>query len=51
MKKQQLTNDAIYYWSVSILRKLRNMGLITSTEYERIRNISAEHYGTKIYVS
>ena len=49
MNSQELTNDAAFYWSVCILRRLRDMGLLTQKEYEKIRDISAEHYDTKIY--
>ena len=49
MNNEQMTKDAAFYWSVSILRRLRNMGLLTQKEYEKIKSISAEHYGTKIY--
>lgn len=48
MNQEQMTNDASFYWSVCILRRLRDMGLLTQKEYEKIRNISAEHYGTSL---
>jgi hypothetical protein len=46
---EQLQKDATFYWSVCVLRRLRDMGLLSQKEYEKIKNISAEHYGTKIY--
>ncbi|MDD4493879.1 MAG: hypothetical protein PHV32_05970 [Eubacteriales bacterium] len=46
--RNQLNNDSAFYWSVCILRRLRDMGLLTQAEYEKIRDISAEHYGTKL---
>ena len=49
MNSDQMTKDAAFYWSVCILRRLRDMGLITQKEYEKIKDISAEHYGTKLY--
>ena len=49
MNSQELTNDAAFYWSVCILRRLRDMELLTQKEYEKIKSISAEHYDTKIY--
>ena len=49
MNSQELTNDTAFYWSVCVLRRLRDMGMLTQKEYEKIKNISAEHYGTKIY--
>jgi hypothetical protein len=45
---EQFEKDAAFYWSVCILRRLRDMGLLTATEYEKIRDISAKHYGTKL---
>lgn len=51
MNTQQLNNDAAFYWSVCILRRLRDMGLLTEAEYEKIRDISAKHYDTKLLVS
>jgi len=51
MNNEQKTSDAVFYWSVCILRRLRDMGLLSREEYEKIRDISAEHYGTKIYMS
>lgn len=50
-ENSQLTGDAAFYWSVSILRSLRAMGLITQAEYERIRGISAKYYNTKLLVN
>jgi len=51
MNREKLSNEAAYYWSVCILRRLRDMGVITAAEYEKIRAINAEYYGTKIHVS
>ena len=48
MMSEQLKNDAAFYWSVCILRRLRDMGLLNQKEYEKIKNISAEYYGTKL---
>jgi len=45
---EQLQKDATFYWSVCILRRLRDMGLLSQAEYEKIRDISAEYYGTKL---
>ncbi len=47
--KDQLYNESAFYWSVCILRHLRDMGLLDQKEYEKIRNISANHYDTQIY--
>ena len=47
--RNQLNNDSAFYWSVCILRRLRDMGLLSQKEYETICNISAKHYGTQIY--
>lgn len=49
--KNQLNNDSAFYWSVCVLQRLRDMGLLTQKEYETIKSISANHYGTSIYVS
>jgi hypothetical protein len=46
--QQQLQNDIAYYWGVCILKKLRDNGLISETEYRRICDISAGHYGTDL---
>ena len=51
MNSQNLSNEAVYYWGVCILRRLRDMGLISDAEYAKIRAINAEYYGTKIHVS
>ena len=51
MNNKQMTNDASFYWGICILRRLRDRGLLTDGEYEIIRNINANYYGTKIYVS
>jgi hypothetical protein len=45
---EQFEKDAVFYWSVCILRRLRDIGLLTDAEYEKIRDISAKHYGTKL---
>lgn len=47
--KNQLNNDSAFYWSVCVLRWLRDMGLLTQKEYETIKGLSAKHYGTKVY--
>lgn len=49
--KNQLYNDSAFYWSVCILRRLRDMELLSQKEYEKARNISAKHYDTNIFVS
>ena len=46
----QLEKDANFYWSVCVLHRLRDMGLITPAEYSKIKDISADYYGTKIIV-
>ena len=51
MNNENLSNEAAYYWSVCILRRLCDMGMITEAEYEKIRAMNAEYYGTKIHVS
>jgi len=48
MNNDQMTKDASFYWSVCILRRLCDMGLLSQNEYEKIKNISAEYYGTKL---
>ena len=48
--KEQLADDATFYWSVCILRKLRDQGLLTQDEYERIKEISRNHYGSNLYI-
>ena len=51
MNNEKLSNEAAYYCSVCILRRLNEMKLISDIEYRKIRAISAKHYGTKIFVS
>jgi hypothetical protein len=48
---ERLEKDAAFYWSVCLLRKLRDMGLLTAKEYEKIRDMNANYYGTKLLVS
>jgi hypothetical protein len=48
MISQELQNDASFYWSVCILRYLRDKGLLTQAEYERICAISKKQYGSKL---
>lgn len=44
-------NNAAFAYSISLLRILLDMKLITKEEYEKIARISAEHYDIKcIYV-
>lgn len=51
MDKRTDINTASFAYSVSLLRMLLDMNLITEDEYERITQISAEHYGADlIYV-
>jgi hypothetical protein len=45
---EQLEKDAAFYWSVCLLRRLRDMGLLSPAEYAKIRDISARYYGTKL---
>jgi DNA-binding HxlR family transcriptional regulator len=44
----QLINDTSFYWSVSMLRRLRDRGLITRAEYMKIFDMSAEYYNTEL---
>lgn len=48
---EQFQKDAAFYWSVCILRRLRDMQLLSQAEYEKIRDINAKYYGTKLFVS
>lgn len=41
-------NNSSYAYSVSLLKMLLAMQLITEDEYERITQISAEHYGADL---
>ena len=51
MDKRTDINNASFVYSVSLLRILRDLNLITEDEYEKIAQISAEHYGADlIYV-
>lgn len=51
MDKRTDINNTSFAYSVSLLRMLLDMNLITEDEYERITQISAEHYGADlIYV-
>lgn len=50
MNKKDIDNSSFAY-SVSLLKMLLAMHLITEDEYEKIVGISAEHYGADlIYV-
>lgn len=51
MSSQQLINDATFYWSVCILRHLRDKGFLSQTEYEKICAISKNQYRSKLIVS
>ena len=51
MDKRTDVNNTSCAYSVSLLKMLLAMQLITEDEYERITQISAEHYGADlIYV-
>jgi hypothetical protein len=51
MDKRTDINNASFAYSVSLLKMLLTMQLITEDEYEKIARISAEHYGADlIYV-
>ena len=51
MDKRTDINNTSFAYSVNILKMLLAMQLITEDEYERITQISAEHYGADlIYV-
>jgi hypothetical protein len=45
---ERLEKDAAFYWSVCLLRTLRDMGLLSQSEYAKIKGISAGYYGTKL---
>lgn len=48
MDKRTDINNTSFAYSVSLLRMLLDMNLITEDEYERITRISAEHYDTEV---
>lgn len=51
MDKRTNINNTSFAYSVNLLKMLLAMQLITEDEYERITQISAEHYGADlIYV-
>ncbi len=51
MDKRTDINNTSFAYSVNLLKMLLAMQLITVDEYERITQISAEHYGADlIYV-
>ena len=45
---EQLKKDSAFYWSVCILKKLHDMELITTEEYRKIRDMSADYYNTEV---
>lgn len=47
MNKKDINNSS-YAYSVSLLKILLAMQLITEDEYEKITKISAEHYGADL---
>lgn len=47
MDKKDINNSS-YVYSVSLLKMLLAMQLITEDEYEKIAQISAEHYGADL---
>lgn len=51
MNFKQSNNDATFYWSICVLRHLRNKGLLTPNEYEKICAISKKQYDSKLIVS
>lgn len=48
MDNRKAVNNASFAYSVSLLRMLLGMELITKDEYDKIVKISAEHYGTEL---
>lgn len=51
MDKRTDINNTSFAYSVNLLKMLLAMQLITEDEYERITQVSAEHYGADlIYV-
>lgn len=51
MDKRTDINNTSFAYSINLLKMLLAMQLITEDEYERITQISAEHYGADlIYV-
>ncbi len=48
MDKKTDINNTSFAYSVSLLRMLLDMNLITDDEYERITRISAEYYDTEV---
>ena len=48
MDKRTDINNASFAYSVNLLKMLLAMQLITEDEYERITQISAEHYGADL---
>ena len=46
--KTAIANSAFCY-SVSLLKMLRKMELITDAEYEKIKALNAKHYGVELY--
>jgi hypothetical protein len=48
---EKTKNTAAFYWSVCLLRRLCDMGLLSPTEYEKILAISRDHYCSALIVS
>ena len=48
MDNHKPVNNASFAYSVSLLRMLLGMELITKDEYDKIIIISAEHYGAEL---
>ncbi len=51
MNEEQARNNAMFYYSVNMLRALLKMQLITKEEYEKIVEISAEYYTAQYHKS
>ena len=48
MIEQEPINNSSFYYSISLLRMLYGMGLLSNDEYGRICKISANYYNSKI---
>ncbi len=49
MDKQRAMNYSSIYYSISLLNKLSEMNLLTSTEYHDIIKMIMSHYGEKLF--
>ena len=51
MSEQEMNNNALFYYTINLLKSLVSQGKISHSDYDNLKQMSTNYYGAKLIVS